>query len=160
MPYCTSCGKPVEAASNFCIDCGKPISGPTFALLAQNPDIYTYFRSQGSFRWSIFPNDNTQFESDWQSLSAAQRVDPNLLLTEYAVLLMSDHVAQPLTFVSLSSSLTSLPTRDGWSSETLLYRVDCAPLGQRPLCRKTAKCWGHSACTTAKFGNRDRAKFS
>lgn len=79
MPYCTSCGKPVEPASNFCIDCGKPISGPTFALVAQNPDIYTYFRSQGSFRWSIFANDNTQFESDWQSLSAAQRVDPNLL---------------------------------------------------------------------------------
>src|SRR6266478_7705752 len=49
------------------------------ALVAQNPGIHTYFRSQGSFRWSIFANDNTQFESDWQPLSAAQRVDPNLI---------------------------------------------------------------------------------
>ena len=29
-----------------------------------------------------------------------------------------------------------------------------------PSCHTTAKWWGHSACTTAKFGNRGRAKFS
>jgi hypothetical protein len=33
-------------------------------------------------------------------------------LTEYAVVLTSDHVAQQLIFVGLSSSLTSLPTRE------------------------------------------------
>jgi hypothetical protein len=49
------------------------------ALVAQNPSIHTYFRSQGRFRWSIFASDNTKFESDWQSLSEARRVDPNLV---------------------------------------------------------------------------------
>jgi hypothetical protein len=48
------------------------------ALVAKSLDIHAYFRSPGSFRWAIFVND-TQFESDWQSLSAAQRVDPNLI---------------------------------------------------------------------------------
>src|SRR5258707_2642074 len=61
-------------------------------------------------------------------------------LMECALVLMLDHVARPLTFGNLSSSLTSFLTRIGRTSEVLLCRVDCAPPGPPPSRRTTARC--------------------
>src|SRR5579862_4602979 len=48
--------------------------------------------------------------------------------------------------------MLSHPNWEGFKD--LFWRVDCAPPGRRPLCRRMAPCWVRFACTIAKSAIR------